>query len=283
MPLNLQKLKIERKDLDEKENSALDLYMNEAYFFFNMIKPEIECPKMTFYEIGSGIGLVSRLISDYGHKVIATDPQSAGFGVMYKLNKIIERSFEHKSFLPEFYTLKAEDLAKVLKNKNINIDMAFCANVIEHVGNLEPFFESILNNLKPNGKFRFICPNSAFPYEPHFGFITLFSKKLTYLVKRHYIINAGIEKPLEFYQELSFPTIFKINRSINRDKYQIIFHKSATKFYLERIFSDDFYQKRKKIIYQLVKLLKPLIRVIVVISPKILIPIIDGQISHKQI
>ena len=152
---------------------------------------------------------MARIFAARGHLVIATEPDNAGFGLMSKLNSVIDKSFEiHAKNIskvifrsPEFYPLTAQDLFVILKNEPTNFDFIYCANVVEHIAELSNFFSCVVPLIKLDGEFRFICPNYAFPYEPHFGFITFFSKKFTFKMQKKKILNSHINDALLFWQE----------------------------------------------------------------------------------
>jgi SAM-dependent methyltransferase len=280
MPLDMIKIENAKLALTPSEIKALDLYISEAKFFYKVILSDIEVPPLNFYEIGSGIGLLSRLVAEKGHKVVATDPSSAGFNVIKKLHRVIEECFVTETESPQFYKIRAQELDTNLK-ENI-FDYIFCANVVEHVLEQKKFFDSIIPKLKPSGIFRFICPNSLFPYEPHYGFISLPSKKLTYIIQRDKIKNSQINKSLEFYADLSFPNIFKLNRILNGYAVSVKYKNSATLSYLNRAIQDEHFAQRKKRLTNLGRFLsKPLLGFIEK-SPLAILPIIDCYVTKNE-
>ena len=202
---------------------------------------------MNIYEIGSGIGLLSRLIAERGHNMIGTDPSSSGFTVIRKLHNVIENCFITELPQPEFYELRAQELGKNLAGE-ATFDYIFCANVVEHVQDQKEFFDSIIPKLKVNGVFRFICPNYLFPYEPHFGFLSLPSKTITRIIQRKKIQNSEIA---EIYNDLSFPNIFKLNKILNGYAITTRFENFATKNYINRAIKDEcfFVEKRDYLIW----------------------------------
>ena len=288
--LNERQLISDSKFLTLDELSRLRLYINEANFFAKVFSKDIYKKNMSIYEIGSGIGLLARIFASRGNLVVATEPDNAGFGLMGKLNSVIGKSFELSDVNltavlkdnPDFYSLTAQDLFVELKNKATYFDFIYCANVVEHVGNLVDFFSCIIPLLRPDGKFRFVCPNYAFPYEPHFGFLTLFSKKLTYKVRKKEVLNSHIEDAILFWKDLSWPNLWKIKRDLKSLGYCFYFSKDATFDYVERSLTDEYFSQRKPLLIRIVRVMKPIARFIIRITPVSLMPIIDCSVAKKE-
>jgi len=282
VPLDLDMLERVKKSLTQQEIDYLNLYINEANFFYSVICEDFKLPNMTFYEIGSGIGLLSRMVAELGHQVVATEPASTGFEIVAQLQKVISQCFTNSGGSPVFYSAPAEELNHVFIAEDRKFDFIFCANVVEHVVDLPNFFASTIPLISENGKFRFICPNYAFPYEPHFGFITLFSKRLTLIFQKRKIIKSNISNPLQFYNDLSFPTHKKIKKILYQNDVETQFQREATKKYITRIKKDIYFASRKKIISVIVIALSKPLDIFLKILPKYLLPIIDCKISKVR-
>jgi SAM-dependent methyltransferase len=234
------------------------------------------------YEIGSGIGLLARMVAENGHKVVATDPGSHGYDAISKLHAIIGNCFSSNEENVKFYNQTSQGIYEILMEED-RFDFIFAINVIEHVSDLEEFFDSVLNLLnKDTGKFRFICPNYAIPYEPHFGFFTLFSKRLTYMLRKNKIINSSIDNPEEFYEDLTFPTVFKIERILRNKRVEIGFCREASNAYFNRVFSDNDFVLRKKNIAKIIDILKFPMRLIIRFIPIHFLPILDVNIKISK-
>jgi 2-polyprenyl-3-methyl-5-hydroxy-6-metoxy-1,4-benzoquinol methylase len=285
MPLDEKKLEFHKQGLSAYEIDRLALYVNEAKFIYSLIEKELDVEPMNFYEIGSGIGLLSRMVAEKGHTVIATEPATSGFGVVKVLQKVIEKSFNTDVSVPVYYSETAEDLFTTLQSEHKRFNYIFCANVVEHVINLPKFFDSIIPLISQNGTFRFVCPNYAIPYEPHFGFITLFSKKLTFKFQKRKILEMEKQRKenlIEFYNELSFPNMQKINRILKNSNCEIIYSRSATLEYVKRATNDGIFIARKKIISFFVSKSGKLLPIIIKVIPKSILPIIDCRIGNDE-
>jgi 2-polyprenyl-3-methyl-5-hydroxy-6-metoxy-1,4-benzoquinol methylase len=284
LPLNKTKLEKLKHNLSASEIDRLDLYVNEANFFYSLIEKDLNVEPINFYEIGSGIGLLSRMVAEKGHNVIATEPATSGFGVVKVLQKVIDECFVTNSKIPVYHFLTAEELFPKLQENNTSFDYIFCANVVEHVADIQIFFDSILPLLSQKGLFRFVCPNYAFPYEPHFGFLTIFSKRWTLKIQKRKIKKMEKQRQenlQQLYDELSFPTIQKINKSINKKIYEIEYSKSATLEYINRATQDNFFKSRKRVISFIVRRFGKILLFTVGITPKSMHPIIDCRITKS--
>ena len=281
MPLDLRLLEKEKESLNATEIDKLHLYINEAQFFFQVIREDVEGPPLDIFEIGSGIGLLSRLLGENGHSVVGTDPISSGFNVVTKLQRVIEKSFITPQKGPEFHALSAQQINVKMKREQ-KFDYIFCANVVEHVSELKFFFDAVLPRLKDGGTFRFICPNYLFPYEPHFGFISTPSKRLTRLMQGNKIRHSHIENPEDFYNDLSFPNIFKLNKILGQYEIYAKYRNTATLEYLDRAVKDEYFILRKKKIASVVRIIIKPIKKIIRILPKSSLPIIDCKIVKKN-
>jgi 2-polyprenyl-3-methyl-5-hydroxy-6-metoxy-1,4-benzoquinol methylase len=283
MPLDEKKLEFHKQGLSAYEIDRLDLYVNEAKFIYSLIEKELNVEPINFYEIGSGIGLLSRMVAEKGHTVIATEPAASGFGVVKVLQKVIEKSFHTESNVPVFYSETAEDLFTTLQSKHKEFNYIFCANVVEHVINLPKFFDSVIPLISQNGTFRFVCPNYAIPYEPHFGFITLFSKKLTFKFQKRKILELEKHRKedlVAFYNELSFPNVQKINKILKNRNCKITFSRRATLEYVRRAKNDKIFITRKKIITFFVSKSGELFPFMIKILPTSILPVIDCRIRR---
>jgi 2-polyprenyl-3-methyl-5-hydroxy-6-metoxy-1,4-benzoquinol methylase len=284
MPIDFNKLESLKLTLSANEIDRLNLYVNEANFIYSLIEEDLNVEPFNFYEIGSGIGLLSRMVAEKGHNVIATEPATSGFGVVKVLQKVIEESFVTNSKTPIYYYVTAEELFPKLQEKNISFDYIFCANVVEHVADIQIFLDSALPLLSQKGLFRFVCPNYAFPYEPHFGFLTIFSKKWTLKIQQKKIQKMERERQenlQQFYDELSFPNIQKINRKINKKIYRIDYSKLATLEYVKRATYDNFFKSRKRVISVIVRRSSKILLFAIRLIPKSILPIIDGRITKS--
>jgi 2-polyprenyl-3-methyl-5-hydroxy-6-metoxy-1,4-benzoquinol methylase len=283
MPLDLIKLEMVTRSWTTNQIDKLHTYINEASFMYSLIEEDIDVPPMSFYEIGSGIGLLSRMIAEKGHTVIATEPATSGFDAVGAIAKVIEECYISNSKVPVFYSGTAEELFPDLGKLINKFDYIFCANVVEHVRDLSKYFNSILPLISQKGKFRFICPNYAIPYEPHFGFITLFSKQATLKVRSKQIQNSRISNPIDFYNDLTFPTVWKIKRFLKDKAFMINFNEAATLKYIDRAINDTYFRARKENISRFAGYLrKPLVKIIR-FTPVYVLPIIDACIIPLRI
>ena len=92
-------------------------------------------------------------------------------------------------------------------------------------------------------------------------------------------MNSSIANPVDFYQDLNFPTVFKIKRVLRNRDIEIDFCRNASNAYFDRIFRDNYFMLRKKNIAKMMKILKYPIRVIIRYIPIYFLPILDVNIK----
>ena len=98
----------------------------------------------------------------------------------------------------------------------------------------------------PRASYRFVCPNSAFPYEPHFGIPTLFSKALTERVFRRRILASPIvADPCGTWTSLNWISVASVRR-IARESFGVEpeFDRTVLDRYVRRAIADSSFQRR---------------------------------------
>lgn len=262
--------------LSPESRGRLATYVSEANFFETVLSNDLDrlAEGSRLVEIGSGIGLLSLLSAEKGFKVTAYEPQSPGFSEMLTYREIIEGSWKGTVPVVEWRdTYFGAETAPPETNK---ADFAFAINVLEHVPDVESFIADTMRSLLPGGRFRFICPNYAFPYEPHFDLPTLFHKALTFHAFQKWIRSSGIDDPLVVWDELSWPTMWRISRILRRMSLRHSFSRSATEFYLRRVADDVSFSARKgRMVRGMFHLGNATSSLILQLTPTLLLPIID--------
>lgn len=231
--------------LNSEERMRLRTYVGEADFFSELLAPDIASlqPDDSVVEVGSGIGLLAMDLSVAGHLVIAFEPESAGFGQMRMMRDLVLQHWQGPA--PDVtwvddYLTKADERAT-----RHAPSYAYAINVIEHVPDMARFISDVLSILTPGGRFRFICPNYALPYEPHFEIPTLFSKRATYGVLRKRILSAPMADPQGLWDELSWPTVGSLQAILRAMGVRHAFSSQATRAYLSRPLQDKSFTERK--------------------------------------
>jgi hypothetical protein len=129
---------------------------------------------------------------------------------------------------------------------------------------------------------RFVFPNYLYPYEPHFNMPTLFGKKLTERVMRKRISNSIISNPLNFWNELSWPTGPQMKKVCVNNGLVPIFNSESFESYLVRLRSDEQFRKRKGApMLALMQLSLPALFGIGKFLPSRYLPIVDVRIARS--
>lgn len=254
------------------ERSLMATYLAEAAFFFQVLEPElIRLPKGSrVLEIGSGIGVLSRLIASRGCQVVAFEPGASGFGSMATLAKAADSCWQ--GVLPVVETIPEPfDLSLV----SGFFDLVIAINVIEHVPNPAVVVAEASSLLNPGGRGRFICPNYAFPYEPHFGFPTLFGKAATGKVMRHRIQDSSLLDPEDFWSDLSWPTLIKLRRDLSRRGVNHNFGRDGLLSYSKRLADPQFLSRKGRFFGFLASRSAKPVEFALRIIPLMVAPIID--------
>ena len=119
-------------------------------------------------------------------------------------------------------------------------------NVVEHVPDMRSLIDAAVSVLTSRtDEFRFICPNYAIPYEPHFEIPTLLSKSLTYRAFGRQILAAPFDDAQGMWDELSWPTPHTLKRVMDELGVKHEFSHQATLAYLRRPVMDESFMERK--------------------------------------
>ena len=233
------------KKLNISENN-LSLHLNEAKFGFDHIHKY--CDRLdkgsNILEIGCGSGvLLGMLCSQYKHLVFeGIEPFESGL-----------ENFSNLSVLNEYITKM--NIAIMRKNyENFKpakkYDLIFCINVFEHLNDWRHFVVYTSNWLNPAGRIVVLCPNYGLPYESHFRLPIIFNKNITYKMFRTYIVN--FEKKYNFmglWNSLNFVKKKDVKQFINdNSNMYLVDHLEIIDYLLKRIFHDEDFKKRQKLI-----------------------------------
>ena len=231
--------------LTDEERLRLQTFVGEADFFSDLLQADLaKLPAgEAIVEVGSGMGLLALELATSGHAVVAFEPESAGFGQMRMMRDLVLEHWDGPkppvTWVDDYLAIHD---ARATQSKP---SYAYAVNVIEHVPDIPAFLEAVLSVLQPGGHFRFICPNYAIPYEPHFEIPTLFTKKATYRVLHKQILGAAMPEPQGMWDELSWPTVGSLRAILDRMDVQYAFSSQATRGYLTRPLQDESFSARK--------------------------------------
>ncbi|MGN6087557.1 class I SAM-dependent methyltransferase [Trinickia sp.] len=224
--------------------STFDEYAGEALFGHELLEETLrQLPaRAHILEIGAGALMLSCMLAREGYDVTAVEPVGDGFSHLSKLQRVVLEYANEHGAQPKLIRAPGEDLS--VKNQ---FDYAFSVNVMEHVGDVARVLENVYASLKPGGTYRFICPNYAFPYEPHFNLPTLFSRKLTERVmSRHIMASKKVVDPAGTWASLNWITVGKVRR-VCRTRLQTApqFDRRIVDIYLTRMLSGGRFSERR--------------------------------------
>ena len=232
------------EDLPEDQARLLRTYVGEADFFARLLSSDLATLNAQDHvlEVGSGVGLLAMEIATRGHSVVAFEPQSSGFGRMREMRETLMGIWT-----PPIESIKWVDDFLVARDRRLSCPPAYAIaiNVVEHVPDVGDFIADVMSVMSPGGRFRFICPNYHFPYEPHFDILTAFSKAATFRLFRKAILNSSIDDADGLWNELSWPTVRSVRRTLSKLGYRYAFSSRATAAYLSRVLTDESFIARK--------------------------------------
>ena len=236
------------RDLVEREAPDLlrlfDEYAGEMRFGRTLIDRNLSSLRRgaTILEVGAGSLLLSCRLQQEGFDVTALEPIGSGFSHFSQLQSIVLRYARNEGFAPTLLSSTGESLSI---SKFFNF--AFSINVMEHVADVSTVLQRVYESLTPGGTYRFVCPNYAFPYEPHFNIPTLVSKSLTRkLLWRRIEGSTNVVDPMGTWASLNWISVRSV-RGICRRSIRATPHFDGSIFdvYLIRAASDQGFQDRR--------------------------------------
>lgn len=165
-------------------------------------------------EVGGGIFLLSCQLAREGFSVTAVEPTGVGFGEFEELGNIVLDLAGREGAKPAVARCAIEQFAS-----DARFDLAFSVNVMEHVAAPDGAIARVTEALASGGSYRFLCPNSVFPYEPHFNIPTLFSKQITWrLMRRRILGRTGVVDPAGLWESLNWISVPQVRRIVRADR-----------------------------------------------------------------
>lgn len=221
-----------------------DVYAEEARFGARFLAEDLaRLPTdAAVLEIGAGSLLLSCALRVQGYRVCALEPIGDGFSHFAQMQKIVmEYAVEH-DLLPEMMRCAGEELE--VKNR---FDYAFSINVMEHVKDYGLVLQRVHDALRPGATYRFMCPNYAFPYEPHFNMPTLLSRSLTERVLGGRMARSTVVvDPAGTWASLNWITVGAVRRACRqRLGIEAQFDPAVLQTFLRRAVEDAQFQSRR--------------------------------------
>ncbi|MCP3726164.1 class I SAM-dependent methyltransferase [Paraburkholderia sp. CNPSo 3272] len=219
-------------------------YAAEARFGRGLIEDDLAgLPRgARVLEVGAGSLMLSCILVRDGYAVTALEPVGSGFSHFTELQSIVVSYASQQGIMPTLLQVSGEDL-----EIQDHFDYAFSINVMEHVRDVALVLEKVRASLKPGTVYRFVCPNYAFPYEPHFNIPTLLSRSLTEKVMSRWIFESkNVVDPNGTWASLNWISVGQVRRICRQQlQTEVEFNRATFKTFLGRTLSDRLFQARR--------------------------------------
>ena len=268
--------------LGTASRKRVKMYVAEAEFFEEVLARDVsQLPNGShLVEIGAGIGLLALNLAAKGFDVTAFEPEASGFTEMHSMRELILSNWGGEIPNVNFVDKYIDATTKPDKPA----DYMIAINVIEHVPEYEQLIVNALRLKSKSATLRLICPNYAIPYEPHLEIPIILTKNLTLRIFKKRIMKSTIPNPVDFWQDLSWPSQRKLMRKLKDLNLTAEFSRDATNHYINRALNDpNFIERKGPVIGLLLKAFATLAKHLTRFIPMSLIPIIDCRITGKAI
>jgi 2-polyprenyl-3-methyl-5-hydroxy-6-metoxy-1,4-benzoquinol methylase len=187
-------------------------------------------------EVGGGILALAIQLASEGFKVTTVEPVGEGFSDISWIMEIY-------SFIAEQENIDYLLIEEKVENCSFDskFELIFSINVMEHLHNPYEVITQLSNSLTALGKYRFLCPNYDFPYEPHFAKWIWFRRKGSFYLK---LSRASHSKDL--YHSLNFITVKKLLNSTKKTNIRVTLNKNGLFDLLKRASKDSSLRGRHK-------------------------------------
>jgi len=266
------------QDLKHDSLSAWETYLGEAIWGWELIRNDIDSlvAGSRVLEVGAGPQVLTSQVALQDLVVTAIEPANQGFSVMKELGIKVTEAAKQEGIKYKFIETTGEKYVEPDE-----FDFAFSINVMEHVEDLNLVLDNVITSLKVGGKYHFVCPNYAFPFEPHFNSVTLLNKRLTdkFIKPRLLTASSNLEAH-GLWDSLNWITVRKILRwGKSRNNVKIVFSNRSFNMYVIRSMSDQTFRMRHPKLSKFTEPFQKLINVFSIVVPKRFLPIIDVTIT----
>lgn len=210
-------------------------YANEAQVGLALVAPLLR-PGMRVLEIGSGIGVLARFLTERGVDIVGIEPGTQGFDFIALGRDAIGLM---QPAMKDDYILKigAEALDP---DKHGYFDLIYSTNVLEHIPDLDAAFAGMASVMATGGQMVHACPNYFIPYEPHFGIPLIpFFPHAT-----HKLFPLKIATLPGIWEDFNFVTARRVKRLSRRLGLQVSFDRGVLGQTLQRLQFDDMFRRR---------------------------------------
>jgi SAM-dependent methyltransferase len=137
-----------------------------------------------------------------------------------------------------------------------DFDLIFSINVFEHVADWRDYLTRTQGWLAPGGTSAALCPNYAFPWEPHFRLPIVLNKTITHAVFARAI--KAYERDFDYHglwASLNFVTKGQVLRYARAAGLDLVSDETVMRRMFARLFTDPAFAKRQRALAGVAKLL----------------------------
>jgi 2-polyprenyl-3-methyl-5-hydroxy-6-metoxy-1,4-benzoquinol methylase len=198
-------------------------------------------------EVGGGILALAIQLASEGFKVTSVEPIGEGFAGIQFIMKVFLKIASDENL---HFQLERSPIENCHFDQKF--DFIFSINVMEHLK--DPYSVLLKLNEMQNqgGKYRFMCPNYDFPYEPHFGKWLYLRKNKTFFLHESRL-NSDLEEVVQLYNSINYISSKKLTSFMYSNDISFQFNKLALFNLLSRSLEDLGLQQRHSNLYKIVK------------------------------
>ena len=230
-------------------------------------------------EVGGGILALAIQLASEGFKVTTVEPIGGGFAGI--------------SYIMELYS-------ELAKNENISFDLLqspievcefdgkfdfiFAINVMEHLADPYLVLNQMIKILKDTGRYRFVCPNYNFPYEPHFAKWLWRRRGKSFILEpsRANSLRLSLNEQRSLFNSLNFITLQKVVVFAELNQIQLQVNKHAFSNLLSRALKDSVLMGRHARLVFFLKLIAVIkLNKLAIFLPALYQPVMDLEASSR--
>jgi SAM-dependent methyltransferase len=229
------------------------LWTNESDFGLAELSPVIAAQfpgrtSLTCLEIGCGPGvLLYKMQRAFpGFTFEGVEPVGGGFSTTEKPLQRISSQLNlriHRCGYEQFQPTQKYDLI-------------YSVNVFEHVASWRYYLEKVHGLLAPGGVAVILCPNYAFPFEPHFVMPIIINKSVTYALMSGFIM--GKEKDRDWggmWASLNFVKRRQLTAFLKAQQWDFRYDERIMERMVARLFFDPHFSHRQRFLGSIAKVL----------------------------
>ena len=259
---------------------TFDVMAQEARFARDWLDEDLHAlpSGATILEVGGGIFLLSVLLARMGFHVTTIEPIGEGFGEFAAIQQQVLAYAATQPIALTKIDAKVEDY-----HASNAFDFACSVNVMEHVDDVKAAIVNVVAALKPQGSYRFFCPNYRFPYEPHFNIPIVWDKEVTQFLFHARIHNHPMPDPIGAWYSLNWITVATVARIVRAMPHaRLQCRRDITSRLLVRAVTDEaFAARRSKLLVRAIRILTALrLHRLANLLPATLQPAMDCRITR---